>query len=493
MKKVLSILLCVMMVAGLFVALIPTASAKPATIAEAGQLIYSEDFEGENLSGKTDNTLTKALGWVQWNDSGSYTKEGYMNGLNGRGVASIVDDNGNKSIQMQFKGDGGLSGATGDAYGWGIEVTNDPRLAGGNYIIDYTATIVSETDSGAQGIGWRNNRCYGYDRDWITSGATAANTGATYHVHIKSTGAYDMHLKATNTTYTGVDASSASLGNLIGVTNTYRTVVSATEGIHTYVWKNGAWSYYFGMKDNSTAQFATDADTIGSGLVLRVCRGVTAKFDNIAVYTIKEPFHPTVDTVGFQTTVAQNERFGLRLIGSVSDSTDVKSAGFKLSLNGGAEKTVYLHYAYKSISTNYGSGSMVAPADGFLGALTINNCPQDSKIAARFFVIGTDGTEIIGDTIYAAYRENGDPVPDNPATESNGVQISKKSNQDLIRTVHPGDEILYTFTLKNTTDTEKTIVLTDSLPSHTTYKKGNATVNGTDLRSLGMRRRSYPL
>ena len=116
MKKIISIVLSVMMIAGLFVTLIPVVSAKPATMAEPGLLVYSEDFEGDNLTGKTDNALTQALGWKQWNDE-ECTVEGYMSGLNGRGVASIVEANGSTAIQMTYKGQGGIGTASGDSYG----------------------------------------------------------------------------------------------------------------------------------------------------------------------------------------------------------------------------------------------------------------------------------------------------------------------------------------------------------------------------------------
>ena len=273
-------------------------------------------------------------------------------------------------------------------------------------MIDYTANIVSETDSAARGIGWRNNRCYGYDKDWITEGATAANTGATYHVQIKSTGAYDMHLKATNgTTYSNVDSSSAGLGSVIGLTNTYRTVVSSTEGIHTYVLKDGVWTYYFGMNANAITQFGKDASGIGAGLILRVCQGVTVTFDDIAVYTIKDENTPAVDMVGFQTSDPIDDICNFRLVGSVTDETDVKCAGFLVSVNGGEEKKVYLHYAYQSITADYGSESLSAPDGGFLGALEVKNCPTDTAFTAKFFVEYADGATLVSPSIDATYTE----------------------------------------------------------------------------------------
>ena len=71
MKKVLSILLSVMMVAGLFVALIPAASAATKTDLTAavappsytlGEAWYTEDFENVNAS-LTGANLFSALGW----------------------------------------------------------------------------------------------------------------------------------------------------------------------------------------------------------------------------------------------------------------------------------------------------------------------------------------------------------------------------------------------------------------------------------------------
>ena len=428
MKKVLSIVLSVMMVAGLFAALIPVASAKPATMAEPGLLIYSEDFEGEDLTGKTNTTLTGALGWKQWIDvdddpSTSYN-DGYAAGLNGRGSASIISDkDGDKAIQLKYAGTGNTSasgGIAGDSYGWGIEFVNDNRLTGGDYILEYTARIDanSKTSTG-NGIGFRNNRCWGYTSSLVGSGddKLTVNNGMTYQIHIKHNGQTDSHLKVNSTTAeTGKDSASKYLTNIegtaaegqsdiIGLTHTFRTVVSATEGVHTYVkTADGEWAYYFGMGATPISKFAANANRIGSGVILRIAQNVTATIDDMAVYTIRDASTPVVEMVGSQNSVAEDGYCDFRLVGSVSNGENVKYAGFITSVNGGEEKKVYLKYAYASISTNYGDDALTAPDDGFFGALEVTDCPVETTFVTKFFVEYEDGSMLISEPKTLTYQ-----------------------------------------------------------------------------------------
>ena len=64
MKKALSILISVMMVAGLFIALVPTASAAmyAADEVEKGETLYFNDFEDVDGSLEGDDLLAE-LGW----------------------------------------------------------------------------------------------------------------------------------------------------------------------------------------------------------------------------------------------------------------------------------------------------------------------------------------------------------------------------------------------------------------------------------------------
>ena len=110
-----------------------------------------------------------------------------------------------------------------------------------------------------------------------------------------------------------------------------------------------------------------------------------------------------VKMIGFQTSVAEDGKYSLRMIGSVSDQTNVVSAGFILTVNGGEERTVYLEYAYQTISTDFGNDSYSAPEGGFLGALAIHGCPIDTEFTAKFFVEYRDGTVITSEVCSGSY------------------------------------------------------------------------------------------
>ncbi len=391
-------------------------TGKPLTMAKPGYRIYSENFEGENLEGKTDNALTKALGYKQWADDGlddmDTLKANYMKGLNGAGKASInTDKSGNHVLTLNsitWAPDLEKTKPLGDAYGWSMKVFDDARLEGGNYIIEYTATFLSASNTG-NGFSFRNDRCYGYDTDYTDN--TTPKNGITYQPHIMPSGKTGSQFKGTTSGAGGgwnqPNASSITLGNLINVTNTYRTVVSAADGVHTYVLQDGEWTYYFGMSADAVLQFASDAGKedvgIGSGLVLALRDGTTATFDDISVYTIKDASTPDVKMEGSQNTIAQGSFCDFRLVGSISDSTDVKYAGFLVSVNDAAEKQVYIKYAYASITTNFGNGSLNAPENGFLGALEITGCPITTKFTVRFFVEYNDGTMLISNETTAVY------------------------------------------------------------------------------------------
>ena len=70
---------------------------------------------------------------------------------------------------------------------------------------------------------------------------------------------------------------------------------------------------------------------------------------------------------------------------------------------------------------------------------------------------------------------------DDPVEEVGELTVTKVSSYKYLRTAHPGDEIVYTFTVKNGTNVAKTFDITDIVPENTTYKSGDATANGTAL------------
>ncbi len=288
-------------------------------------LIYSEDFEGSELSDKSDLELTRALGWTQWidvpdTDEHSYD-EGYVMGLNGWGYASIeeeydVDANlNNHCIRLTYGGNTDLNtteGAyrTGDDYGWGIQFVNDELLTGGDYILEYTLKIDQSSDViGARGVGFRNNRCWAYMSSLVGTDVDFATMveGMTYQTQIKYDGRYDMHLKESNELFLGSSASSHNLTqisgldctdnwHILGYSNSFRTIVNSTKGVHTYV-KNhsGEWVYYFGMDASQIDAFANSANLIGSGVIMRIATGVSATLDDIAVYSVLDGNIPVIE------------------------------------------------------------------------------------------------------------------------------------------------------------------------------------------------------
>ena len=62
-----------------------------------------------------------------------------------------------------------------------------------------------------------------------------------------------------------------------------------------------------------------------------------------------------------------------------------------------------------------------------------------------------------------------------------GVLAEKLASHTEGQTVSPGENITYTFSLKNTTKEQKTLTITDTLPAHTEFVSGDLTLNGTAL------------
>lgn len=63
-----------------------------------------------------------------------------------------------------------------------------------------------------------------------------------------------------------------------------------------------------------------------------------------------------------------------------------------------------------------------------------------------------------------------------------GIVAEKLSSAPSANTVMPGDEITFTFQIKNTRDTDATVEIIDTLPETLTYVSGAETVEGTTLK-----------
>lgn len=86
--------------------------------------------------------------------------------------------------------------------------------------------------------------------------------------------------------------------------------------------------------------------------------------------------------------------------------------------------------------------------------------------------------------------ENTNNEIDPPATEDtndktdvaeNQITVTKSSSHERVRTVHPGELITYTFTVKNAADSDTTVTITDTVPEHTVYVNGDAKMDGDAL------------
>ena len=70
----------------------------------------------------------------------------------------------------------------------------------------------------------------------------------------------------------------------------------------------------------------------------------------------------------------------------------------------------------------------------------------------------------------------------NRVANMQGIVAEKLSSHPVGFTVQPGEEITYTFSVKNTRDTAVTLEIVDTVPENTTYVKGAQTVDGNTLK-----------
>lgn len=432
MKKFLSVLISVMMVAGLFVALIPSASAVTVTNDSAalkmpediGQPLYTEDFEGENLyNGETalaDHALTKALGWKQAEDIASVTVNGETHdayaqeGLAGTGTATLKSNATNTDHSIQLKME-----EQPDGYGWGIQFVNDERLAGGNYIVEFTMVIDSVPTTSNWGINFRNNHPWQYKTaTGVNSSVLPAEDVFAYNIQIKRNGLWDCHLKPNSTTgfasgdvLEGADSTANWLGgiegtnsgtagelndtyladdanSILGCENTFRMVVDASAGVHMFVLNQNTreWMYYFGMDETSRTAFAQNVNKLGSGINLIVRSDVTWSVDDISVYSYGT--ETSVKLLGYQTTSLHNATHDVRFIAGVKNAGAV-SMGFNIQYSFtrdgtpvSGNKDVYCEYLYQNISTDFGDDVLNADVEGYdyFLALTVTDVPSDLDV-----------------------------------------------------------------------------------------------------------------
>ena len=81
--------------------------------------------------------------------------------------------------------------------------------------------------------------------------------------------------------------------------------------------------------------------------------------------------------------------------------------------------------------------------------------------------------------------ENEDEVCDECGADMSlnldGITVTKTSSHDRIRTVHPGEDVTYTFTLTSTANKDKKVEIRDTIPGITAYVSGDGAKQGNSL------------
>lgn len=73
-------------------------------------------------------------------------------------------------------------------------------------------------------------------------------------------------------------------------------------------------------------------------------------------------------------------------------------------------------------------------------------------------------------------------VPTDDEEVEGGVSVVKKSSHDVMRTVHPGENITYSYTLTNSSSKSQDVAIVESLPTYTTYVSGDVQLDGETLK-----------
>ena len=291
MKKIISIVLSVLMLAGCFVALIPTTTANNETIKNPGavpsvtkgELIYSEDFEGSDLSDAegtplTNGDLASALGW-----SATFVTDDFM---------TVVAEESDHAVEI-----GAVTSAS-------MELTflNDSRIAGGDYIVEYTHTMVDNVGgiNRAFGVVTGGDASTNACTDTVISAMveeraqTAVEIGFPGQKSAKQTTEfYDFATeKVTYTTRTGKNVTRAKgTGSVYGMEIRFRLVIDNEFGVS--LWMVGAEDTatlvaYADMQAKiGSINWNKQATAIASNVMFSILKGYTVKVDDIAVYAIQ--------------------------------------------------------------------------------------------------------------------------------------------------------------------------------------------------------------
>ncbi len=323
MKKIISILLSVLMLAGCFVAMIPAVGAKNETIengnivptVEKGEQIYAENFEGANLfdaegTAYRNANLITALGW-----SGSLAATETTSDS-----VTLAGDANDHAVEIKAHQSTYLA----------LTFVDDARLAGGDVIVEYTYKLTDNTGGVSQRFGVKTggdastNLC----KDTVVTamvqeqGTTELEAGFPGSKSAKQTNEFfDFATEAVEY----VNSAGKTIKRAAGTGSTYgqefrfRFVVDNEFGLS--MWTIG--------EDNSATliAYANMAEKLGaalnwkklcgaitSDLAFSCQKALTVEVDDIAVYAIQrdtpkdpgfEPLAPTLILSEFMTSASE--------------------------------------------------------------------------------------------------------------------------------------------------------------------------------------------
>ena len=410
MKKLLSVLLCLSMLAGAVLAMIPAASAAvtdperfPAM--EKAELIYSENFEDDSMTNAFDSTeLIELLGW---------------SGTAFQGMEVRKDAN-SDNHQLYFA-------ANADS---NMTICTDDRLAGGNYTIEYTATMLTfASGSDGAGMGFRSS----YKEE--TAGwnfLTKERGNFDFHFHTTDYAAGNRHSETDIAPEAEtVDGTNRANGSIVGEKIRFRLVIDAENGLSAYVidQNTGAATIVVGMNEECVSSWANDSATLNNSVQIRAINTLTSYLvDDIQIWNnVKTQSVP--ELIGYQTTSMHNETYDIRFIAGVNGIA-ANSMGFNVGYsfvkNGrtvSGTKTVYCEYLYEALSTDFGSGVISASSTGYnyLIALSVTDVPSD--VAVTYTVTpfstfnqttktGTQETYVLDRSVLEMVPKISDATPD---------------------------------------------------------------------------------
>ena len=370
MKKLLSALLCLCLLAGTVIAMTPTTSAavtNPERFPEMerAELIYSQNFEGSDVTDAANaSALISALGW-----SGTAFKN-----------MEIRKDGDSNNHQLYF-------GANADS---SMTICTDDRLAGGNYVVEYTATMLTfAAGADGAGMGFRSAGFKSTEAGWNFLLKERGNFDFHFHANGVPTGNYHSELDIAPNAET-VNGSNRANGSVIGEKIRLRLVIDAENGLSAYTVDpiTGEATIVVGMNEDKVAAWKGSSSTIDSAVQIRAINVDTSYLvDDIQIWSnVKTKTVPEI--IGYQTTSLQNSTYDIRFIAQTKGIA-ATGMGFDVQysfLMGGktisGTKRIYCEYLYQSLTTDFGDSTLKADVENgynYLIALAINGIPSDAK------------------------------------------------------------------------------------------------------------------